>query len=1109
METSYIVKKMIRKDNLISRMRVKSKRLSKKCVVKMTKNSLDANDSVTSDHVSSSVSGLQEVDEGFCERLSGLSFCGLNIVTEENNLKHRSSLTKSSFKVKNYPKELTTEELYIVVLYTIINGIGYRNGFNIDVFIEYSRKAFKMNDEDHIKLISMAINKQPPIIVLKLIIIEARDLEAKDPNGLSDPFCVLGIHSSFEITDEYLGKCLDRLDPEEEADSLSMKLLNYRGQTTLNKANQMKSCEDELLKEAHDHWKNHCANLSSKLVSFSSVKFKTLNPYWDEQFSFDIDDITASHLHMELWYCTEKKLKRTTMMNLQFFEAVRQLKQVQSWKGLVRYCKQIAQSARVRENSNVDDFLGCVDISLNDITAQGIDHWFPLQGRSQKSNVQGEIHLRLTLTTRDRDSLFVDHLCHLSEYEQMLRIFVEFELEKQPTSNLSEKLSNESELILEQYAMQHELTEFQQTICRWKVFSVKYMQETTACSSLYQLLTSLKRTWSDHLTIEEEWSLVNSFSHFVDYSLKLLTELRSLFPPTDSVANSDLEQLLRCLLLVSIIQKSCHHFSYNRDIRLEILNILQLGTLKWYRNMHALSKPQIQNTYNILRGLTDFVNILNSDFNNYKTYASLFESILETDIFIIIYKQVDKLVEEDVRPTIENLSKRFHEIDVNTLSSENNILIAMFELFLALNCFTEYKKHLSANDHKCLHVLKFQEWFSEILPFWLSVARNKLMRGIRRSVELDKGTTVDTTTKVSTSAVDVTACLYQMKDFWKQLHWSNVITAYHIAFKMLDDICNGAVLYAELVDQKLHVNNYFDDDGQSIVSEPLCVTINGVEHVRHTLMAIPDVLEFNALLKAIEDTEGQANVQRCRNTVTNLLKSADEDVKNKIIFILKKVAAKMRYNFRQHMMQFAISDAVLADDAIASLLRYLDINLITLSQSLLPINFERFLSVLWMDVVDELMNQAKSGIGVKRLTYFQRLHEASSILLNFFHGEQKGLSFQQLLVEGYQQLQQILHLHRRETNELIRDYFLERLEAQRNIEISKYGTLTVKVYFYLNTLYIEILNARDIIALDQNGFSDPFVIVELAPEFIFGKKFKKQTTVQEKTLHPLFDECFK
>lgn len=98
--------------------------------------------------------------------------------------------------------------------------------------------------------------------------------------------------------------------------------------------------------------------------------------------------------------------------------------------------------------------------------------------------------------------------------------------------------------------------------------------------------------------------------------------------------------------------------------------------------------------------------------------------------------------------------------------------------------------------------------------------------------------------------------------------------------------------------------------------------------------------------------------------------------------------------------------------------------------------------------------------------------------------------------------------HRTDTDKLISQFYQQRLIDQANQETSEYGTLSVRAYFNHDSLCVEVLNARDVIPLDPNGFSDPFVIIELLPRKVFAHCAEQQTNVHKKTLNPMFDECF-
>ncbi|KAI0242476.1 BAI1-associated protein 3 [Lamellibrachia satsuma] len=53
-----------------------------------------------------------------------------------------------------------------------------------------------------------------------------------------------------------------------------------------------------------------------------------------------------------------------------------------------------------------------------------------------------------------------------------------------------------------------------------------------------------------------------------------------------------------------------------------------------------------------------------------------------------------------------------------------------------------------------------------------------------------------------------------------------------------------------------------------------------------------------------------------------------------------------------------------------------------------------------------------------------------------------------------------------------------------------------------------LLHARNILALDPNGLSDPFVLIELSPHHVFPRQSVQQTQIVKNSLNPTFDESF-
>ena len=101
---------------------------------------------------------------------------------------------------------------------------------------------------------------------------------------------------------------------------------------------------------------------------------------------------------------------------------------------------------------------------MNNIPSNGLDAWYDLEGRSERSTVEGKIRLKMSLATcEDRGQLEDQIFTELKQHGQLMEIFIDNELSKFKGKNGDWKgeLSKEAETILHQHAIQGDLTERQ------------------------------------------------------------------------------------------------------------------------------------------------------------------------------------------------------------------------------------------------------------------------------------------------------------------------------------------------------------------------------------------------------------------------------------------------------------------------------------------------------------------------------------------------------------------------------------------------------------------------------------------------------------------------
>ncbi|KAI4566957.1 hypothetical protein MJG53_015634 [Ovis ammon polii x Ovis aries] len=127
-----------------------------------------------------------------------------------------------------------------------------------------------------------------------------------------------------------------------------------------------------------------------------------------------------------------------------------------------------------------------------------------------------------------------------------------------------------------------------------------------------------------------------------------------------------------------------------------------------------------------------------------------------------------------------------------------------------------------------------------------------------------------------------------------------------------------------------------------------------------------------------------------------------------------------------------------------------------------------------------------------------------------FYAEGCGLPPEALHTATFQALQRDLELQAASSRELVSKYFCCRLEQQAATTSEELGAVTVKASYRPSEqkLRVELLSASNLLPLDSNGSSDPFVQLTLEPRHEFPELAPRETQKHKKDLHPLFDETF-
>ncbi|XP_038633526.1 protein unc-13 homolog D isoform X2 [Scyliorhinus canicula] len=961
------------------------------------------------------------------------------------------------------PAQFTKEELnllYEEALYTFLHRSGKPSASHIadkEELLHYLKNAFQMDQEEHKVILEQVKQLKPPNAFLKITVKEARGLLAKDANGFSDPYCLLGV----VITEG---------QQDEEAN---------RADSPLPRRRQKAVVKDSIPQDQ---------------IQRTEVKKQTLNPVWNETFLLKVEDYRHTELHMDMW-------------DLDVDDPVKlRLGEIHGIVGLKRVFKDVKKAARKNEQ---DDFLGNVIIKLQDLSYTPEDEWYPLEPRTETYPDRGKCHLQLRVIHEERETTLSKQKPVFWIHRSLLQQFVQYDRVQRQAEALQPEmeLSIPATTILSLHATQNDLSPFQQDLAKWLAYSKLYRHVEVTATSLLQHLTSIEYQWGlAQVTLQQQDQdeLAKSFMSFLDYGISILQKYRDVFPMTDPKSAEHQQSLLR------VLEQICKMKAFHKlcpsvpDLCDRLMDALKAGNIEWYQSHKQLLEPMIKTEEEIVKSLVIFIEQLNIDLlDSRKTRSKIYTGTIKADLFSIAYRQFLELVAEDLQEQVANIRGGKSKATVEGL----------FQLYQKLKQLQHQRIYLLP-DKGDLPLDDFHKWFREPLPKWLQMVYNNSVEMVQRAVKKDQLESMGEKTKHSTSAVDIATCFTKIKHTWTELSWPEPEEAFVIMVKLTEDVGKIALMYCRLIEERAEELSFKDyrvnssDSISGVRSLQLCVVLNNMKQLREVISKLPEDLDWQGLK---EETANMISGDQIQHTLLTQLETINSSINKKIEGVIQTLAQKLQADIKKHIDNLShpsIANISVVNMEFLPLIEFLKNEFAYMDTNLVEENFQSLLGFLWTDILQIVYSTSHQGDVSPR--FYMKLKDALRHLLTCFHGEGNGLPLEQLQTPGFKDLKAHLSLNAASTHKLIQKFYAKKIQQQTANECSKYGAVTIKVFYdnQVKRLHVEILNAVNLIALDSNGTSDPFVELTLEPKHIFPMVESKTTQRKDNDLNPLFDEVF-
>ncbi|XP_065157678.1 protein unc-13 homolog 4B isoform X3 [Atheta coriaria] len=972
----------------------------------------------------------------------------VSVTTDSEVVASSDSETEDKDKANDYLAiAWNIDELYLELLYEILHNVGCDETCEInqsDLF-SYLQDAFKMNNGRHGELLDEAIKKEAPEIVLNVEIVEAKDLTAKDSNGLSDPFVTVFLNSN--AMHRYNTSVKEKtLTPVwEEHFALPVSNIN------------MSDC---LCLEVWDF--DPAETVRDKLGKFVSVKgakgvrkllkeiaiTATTGQHQNEligKASIPLNSIPSCGLLM--WYDLKKK-NRTQK---------RGCVKVRLTFSSEKNCRVASQEHRhllkilllyELENSKTNPYWWCGNFSPY---AKALLTRHIVQSGLQSVDVAHTQWAVYSMVHQTHPLSFNLFSCLLDK--------------------LIKPLQNNA--ICDEEA---------------KIF---WDSTKKLLPSIFSIIRKIRRK-SNNENVE--------MKKLIDV-LNILMKLRMLEAPGDLQLFPEKSfpwiktQLNSNWDTETVMHEAVRHGAedwYNHLLENNVReNETDVGKLQYLIKIITLIRSDIQKAVEFYD--KHFQSIVNLP------YANI--------LYTFYQEKISVLAKDDVEQTSKSIKKlSYNGFQPSERDSTEPLAVGttLFELYLILERFVILGQGLCPQDMEDMPIKNFYIWFNEGVGQWLEIAAFKALTRIEKAIDLDQFVPVDSSVKYSSSAIDTLQIFYQIKIFWQQLNWPDVEGSYIFMAKIIDDICRCSSFYADKMSARVEGMGDYKDvyESKFEVTKEWCQAINNIDYVRTKLKPFSNDLGKEELLKKLADFNSTA-AQRCGEALDLVMYNALDTIKNKIIELLEVMVDKMTPSMKRLLIEGA--ELYQQDsNSIDRVMKYIDRNLETLYQELNEENFNKTLLIIWDKLGTILAELVQTSLEKRRPpSFFANLQETLKIMVKSFKSADDTHSCPAL-----QKTERLLKLHALETGALIHQINLDLYKEQQALEESPHGQLCVRMKVVNTDLHIEILNGRNLFEMNSTGASDSFVRVHMLPEEKFVGVNRPKTQIHYKEVFPLFDEKF-